>query len=64
MDRDGIDLQAMSINAYWYGAERDLARRLIDRQNEGLAKPPPRGPTRPPRGAVNMNGRPGGNDAT
>jgi aminocarboxymuconate-semialdehyde decarboxylase len=38
MDRDGIDVEAMSINAYWYGADRDLARRLIDRQNEGLAK--------------------------
>jgi hypothetical protein len=25
MDGDGIDVQAMSINAYWYGADRDLA---------------------------------------
>jgi aminocarboxymuconate-semialdehyde decarboxylase len=38
MDRLGIDVEAMSINAYWYGADRDLARRIIDRQNEELAK--------------------------
>ena len=38
MDGDGIDIQAMSINAYWYGADRDLARRIIDMQNEKLAK--------------------------
>jgi aminocarboxymuconate-semialdehyde decarboxylase len=38
MDRDGIDVEAMSINAYWYGADRDLARRLIDLQNQKLAK--------------------------
>src|SRR5579872_2965901 len=34
MDGDGIDVQAMSINAYWYGADRDLARRIVDLQNE------------------------------
>ena len=38
MDSDGIDVQAMSINAYWYGADRDLARRIVDMQNEKLAK--------------------------
>ena len=38
MDGDGIDIQAMSINAYWYGADRDLARRIVDMQNEKLAK--------------------------
>jgi aminocarboxymuconate-semialdehyde decarboxylase len=38
MDRDGIDVEAMSINAYWYGADRDLARRLIDLQNAKLAE--------------------------
>jgi aminocarboxymuconate-semialdehyde decarboxylase len=38
MDADGIDLQVMSINAYWYGAPRDLARRIIDVQNEKLAQ--------------------------
>src|SRR5215470_7785359 len=26
MDRDGIDVEVLSINAFWYGAERDLAR--------------------------------------
>ena len=38
MDSDGIDVQAMSINAYWYGADRDLARRIVELQNEKLAK--------------------------
>ena len=37
MDEMGIDVQAVSINAFWYSAERDLARRLIDVQNERLA---------------------------
>jgi aminocarboxymuconate-semialdehyde decarboxylase len=37
MDRDGIDVEALSINPFWYSAERDLARRLIDLQNERLA---------------------------
>jgi aminocarboxymuconate-semialdehyde decarboxylase len=38
MDVEGIDVEAMSINAWWYGAERDLARRIIDTQNEKLVK--------------------------
>ena len=37
MDRDGIDVQALSINAVYYGADRDLARRIVDVQNEKLA---------------------------
>ncbi len=37
MDAQGIDVEAMSINAFWYGAGRDLAERLIDVQNEKLA---------------------------
>jgi len=37
MDADGIDLQVMSIIAFWYGAPRDLARRIIDLQNEKLS---------------------------
>jgi aminocarboxymuconate-semialdehyde decarboxylase len=37
MDREGIDVQAVSINAFWYSADRDLAGRLIDLQNEKLA---------------------------
>ncbi len=38
MDAEGIDVEAMSINAWWYGADRDLARRIIDLQNEKLMK--------------------------
>jgi aminocarboxymuconate-semialdehyde decarboxylase len=28
MDEQGIDVEALSINAYWYKADRDLARQL------------------------------------
>ena len=38
MDEMGIDVQVISINAFWYSAERDLARRLIDVQNQKLAE--------------------------
>ena len=39
MDRQGVDVQALTINAYWwYAADRDLARRIVQAQNEGLAK--------------------------
>ncbi len=38
MDAEGVDIEAMSINAWWYGAERDMARRIIDAQNEALMK--------------------------
>ena len=34
---DGIDVEAMSINPFWYGASRDLARRIIDTQNAKLS---------------------------
>jgi aminocarboxymuconate-semialdehyde decarboxylase len=38
MDRQGVDMQALSINFYWwYAADRDLARRIVSTQNEGLA---------------------------
>jgi aminocarboxymuconate-semialdehyde decarboxylase len=37
MDEEGIDVQALSINSYWYSAERDLASRLVNLQNEKLA---------------------------
>jgi predicted TIM-barrel fold metal-dependent hydrolase len=37
MDEMGIDVQAVSINAFWYSADRDLASRLINFQNEKLA---------------------------
>jgi aminocarboxymuconate-semialdehyde decarboxylase len=38
MNNDGIEREALSINAYWYGADRDLARRIIDLQNQKLAE--------------------------
>ncbi len=38
MDAQGIDIEAMSVNAFWYSADRELARRLIDVQNESLSK--------------------------
>ena len=39
MDQQGVDVQALSINVYWwYAADRELARRIVQAQNEGLAK--------------------------
>src|SRR4029450_10220668 len=38
MDKDGIDVQVLSINAFWYAADRDLARRMFDLQSEKLAE--------------------------
>jgi aminocarboxymuconate-semialdehyde decarboxylase len=38
MDEQGIDTEALSINPYWYKAEREVARRLITMQNEKLAE--------------------------
>jgi aminocarboxymuconate-semialdehyde decarboxylase len=38
MDEWGTDMQALSINPNWYGLERDLAARVIQVQNEALAK--------------------------
>jgi aminocarboxymuconate-semialdehyde decarboxylase len=38
MDAQGIDVQALSINPYWYAADRELARDLIGAQNDGLAR--------------------------
>ena len=38
MDAQGIDVEALSINPYWYEAERDLARQIITIQNEKLAE--------------------------
>jgi aminocarboxymuconate-semialdehyde decarboxylase len=38
MDAQGIDVEALSINPYWYTADRDLARQLIRVQNEKLAE--------------------------
>lgn len=39
MDQQGVDVQALSINGYWwYAADRELARRIVLAQNEGLAR--------------------------
>jgi aminocarboxymuconate-semialdehyde decarboxylase len=38
MDEQGIDVEALSINAYWYKADREVARELIRIQNEKLAE--------------------------
>ena len=38
MDAQGIDVEALSINPYWYGADYDVARDLIALQNEKLAE--------------------------
>ena len=38
MDAQGIDIEALSINPYWYAAERDLASQIIKIQNEKLAE--------------------------
>ena len=37
MDDQGIDVQVLSINPFWYAADRDLARRIIAIQNARLA---------------------------
>jgi len=37
MDDQGIDMEALSINPYWYKAERDLAKQICQIQNEKLA---------------------------
>jgi hypothetical protein len=34
MDEQGIDIEALSINPYWYKAERDVAQAVIKMQNE------------------------------
>ena len=38
MDEQGIDVEALSINPFWYTAERDLATQLVKIQNEKLAE--------------------------
>jgi aminocarboxymuconate-semialdehyde decarboxylase len=38
MDAQGLDIAALSINPWWYGAERDAAAEIIRLQNEGLAE--------------------------
>src|SRR6202140_2955992 len=38
MDQQGTDVEALSINPFWYGVERDLARQIVKIQNEKLAE--------------------------
>ena len=39
LDKRGVDVQALSINAFWwYAADRELATRIVQVQDEGLAK--------------------------
>lgn len=38
MDSQGIDIEALSINPFWYGMQRDLAEKVIQVQNEKLAE--------------------------
>ena len=38
MDQQGIDVEALSINPYWYKADRDLASEVVRVQNEKLAE--------------------------
>ena len=38
MDAQGIDVEALSINPYWYRAPRDAAAELIKIQNETLVQ--------------------------
>lgn len=38
MDAQGIDVEALSINPYWYRADRDAAAALITLQNETLVE--------------------------
>ena len=47
MDQQGVDVQAVSINGFWwYEADRALAQRIVQVQNEGLAKIVGANPTR------------------
>ena len=36
LGEQGIDVEVMSINPWWYAADRDMARRICDIQNEKL----------------------------
>jgi aminocarboxymuconate-semialdehyde decarboxylase len=40
MDTQGVDVQALTINGFWWyaTADRELARRIVQAQNDGLAK--------------------------
>jgi aminocarboxymuconate-semialdehyde decarboxylase len=39
MDQQGVDVQALTINGFWwYAADRELAQRIVQIQNDGLAR--------------------------
>src|SRR5258708_26243994 len=38
MDKSGVDVEALSINPFWYRAERDAAAELIRIQNQQLTE--------------------------
>lgn len=38
MDAQGIDLEVLTVNAYWYAADREVSARLIAAQNEALVR--------------------------
>ena len=38
MDQQGIDVEVLSVNPFWYEMDRDLAARFIDRQNAKLSQ--------------------------
>ena len=38
MNRQGVDVEAISINPFWYKADRDVAAEVVRLNNEGLAE--------------------------
>src|SRR5262249_44461896 len=38
MDAQGVDMEVLSINPFWYGKDPDLARQIVKLQNEKLAE--------------------------
>jgi aminocarboxymuconate-semialdehyde decarboxylase len=38
MDKQGVDVEALSINPFWYRTERDVAEQICKMQNEKLAE--------------------------
>jgi len=37
LDEQGIDVQVLSVNAFWYSADRELARQVVRVENEALS---------------------------
>ena len=46
MDAQGIDMEALSINPFWYRAERDTAAEVVRLNHEGLVEICARSPDR------------------